>query len=102
MSHAVSTVRPVDPELADLLAAEEDLQRDTIRLIASENYVSAAVLAATGSVRVTEQMVIERYSHVMHLVSHVEGALAPGKTWRDVLRAAFPAGTLSGAITSEW
>lgn len=50
MSHAVSTVRPVDPELADLLAAEEDLQRDTIRLIASENYVSAAVLAATGSV----------------------------------------------------
>jgi glycine hydroxymethyltransferase len=50
MSHAVSTVRPVDPELAALLAAEEDLQRDTIRLIASENYVSAAVLAATGSV----------------------------------------------------
>ena len=50
MSHAVSTVRPVDPELAELLAAEEDLQRDTIRLIASENYVSAAVLAATGSV----------------------------------------------------
>jgi anthranilate synthase component 1 len=48
-------------------------------------------------VRVTEQMVIERYSHVMHLVSHVEGALADGKTWRDVLRAAFPAGTLSGA-----
>jgi anthranilate synthase component 1 len=54
-------------------------------------------VAATGSVRVTEQMVIERYSHVMHLVSHVEGELAAGKTWRDVLRAAFPAGTLSGA-----
>jgi hypothetical protein len=54
-------------------------------------------VSATGSVRVTEQMVIERYSHVMHLVSHVEGALADGKTWRDVLRAAFPAGTLSGA-----
>jgi anthranilate synthase component 1 len=54
-------------------------------------------VAATGSVRVTEQMVIERYSHVMHLTSHVEGKLAAGKTWHDVLRAAFPAGTLSGA-----
>jgi anthranilate synthase component 1 len=42
-------------------------------------------------------MVIERYSHVMHLTSHVEGTLAAGKTWHDVLRAAFPAGTLSGA-----
>jgi anthranilate synthase component 1 len=50
-----------------------------------------------GSVRVPEQMVVERYSHVMHLTSHVEGRLAPGRTWHDVLRAAFPAGTLSGA-----
>jgi anthranilate synthase component 1 len=54
-------------------------------------------VSATGSVRVTEQMVIERYSHVMHLVSHVVGDLAPGRAWPDVLRAAFPAGTLSGA-----
>ena len=54
-------------------------------------------VARTGTVRVTEQMAIERYSHVMHLVSHVEGELAGGKTWQDVLRAAFPAGTLSGA-----
>ncbi len=54
-------------------------------------------VAATGTVRVTEQMVVERYSHVMHLTSHVEGELAAGKTWVDVLRAAFPAGTLSGA-----
>lgn len=54
-------------------------------------------VARTGTVRVTEQMVIERYSHVMHLVSHVDGELAAGKSWRDVLRAAFPAGTLSGA-----
>ena len=46
---------------------------------------------------VAEQMVIERYSHVMHMTSHVVGNLAPGKTWLDVLRAAFPAGTLSGA-----
>jgi anthranilate synthase component 1 len=54
-------------------------------------------VASVGSVRVAEQMVIEKYSHVMHLVSHVVGTLAPGKTWLDVLRAAFPAGTLSGA-----
>ena len=47
--------------------------------------------------KVTEQMVIERYSHVMHLVSHVEGRLKPGLTNLDVLRATFPAGTLSGA-----
>ncbi|MBK9031700.1 MAG: serine hydroxymethyltransferase [Myxococcales bacterium] len=50
MSHATDVVRATDPELADLIAAEEQRQRDTIRLIASENYASAAVLAATGSV----------------------------------------------------
>jgi anthranilate synthase component 1 len=54
-------------------------------------------VAKTGSVRVDEFMVVERYSHVMHLVSHVRGDLAPGKTAYDVLRACFPAGTLSGA-----
>jgi len=54
-------------------------------------------VATVGSVHVAEQMVIERYSHVMHMTSHVVGTLAPGKTWLDVLRAAFPAGTLSGA-----
>jgi anthranilate synthase component 1 len=42
-------------------------------------------------------MQIERYSHVMHIVSHVEGTLKPGLTSIDVLRAAFPAGTVSGA-----
>jgi anthranilate synthase component 1 len=54
-------------------------------------------IAVTGSVRVTEQMAIERYSHVMHLVSHVEGRLKAGLSNLDVLRATFPAGTLSGA-----
>jgi anthranilate synthase component 1 len=54
-------------------------------------------VTAVGSVKVTEQMVVERYSHVMHLTSHVEGTLADGLGWHDVLRAAFPAGTLSGA-----
>ncbi|MEO7727686.1 MAG: anthranilate synthase component I [Burkholderiales bacterium] len=54
-------------------------------------------VAQTGSVRVTEQMVIERYSHVMHIVSNVEATLKPGLHAIDVLRATFPAGTVSGA-----
>jgi len=54
-------------------------------------------VAQTGSVRVTEQMVIERYSHVMHIVSNVEAKLKPGLNAIDVLRATFPAGTVSGA-----
>jgi len=54
-------------------------------------------VATTGSVRVSEFMVVEHYSHVMHMVSHVQGQLAEGRTWHDVLRASFPAGTLSGA-----
>jgi anthranilate synthase component 1 len=54
-------------------------------------------VAVVGSVKVTDLMVVERYSHVMHLVSHVEGDLAPGLDMFDVLRACFPAGTVSGA-----
>jgi anthranilate synthase component 1 len=54
-------------------------------------------VAQTGSVKVTEAFVTERYSHVMHIVSNVEGVLKPGMTNMDVLRATFPAGTLTGA-----
>jgi anthranilate synthase component 1 len=54
-------------------------------------------VAATGSVRVTEKMVIERYSHVMHIVSNVEGRLAPELDALDVFKASFPAGTVTGA-----
>ena len=50
-----------------------------------------------GTVRVSEQMVIERYSHVMHIVSHVDGELRPGLDAFDLVRATFPAGTVSGA-----
>ncbi|GAA5345677.1 anthranilate synthase component I [Planifilum fimeticola] len=50
-----------------------------------------------GTVRVTQQMAIERYSHVMHMVSHVTGDLAQGRAPIDALRAVFPAGTVSGA-----
>ena len=54
-------------------------------------------VAKTGTVRVTEKMVIERYSHVMHISSNVEGELQDGKSAIDVLRATLPVGTLSGA-----
>jgi anthranilate synthase component 1 len=54
-------------------------------------------VSAPATVRLDEIMVVERYSHVMHLVSNVSGTLAPGKSATDVLKAAFPAGTLSGA-----
>jgi anthranilate synthase component 1 len=54
-------------------------------------------IAKTGSVKVTDAFVIERYSHVMHIVSNVEGLLKDGMTGLDVLKATFPAGTLTGA-----
>jgi len=54
-------------------------------------------VAVTGTVRLTENMLIERYSHVMHIVSNVEGRLREGLDGIDVMRAAFPAGTVSGA-----
>ena len=54
-------------------------------------------IAKTGSVKVTEAFAVERYSHVMHIVSNVEGMLNDGMTSMDVLRASFPAGTLTGA-----
>jgi anthranilate synthase component I len=54
-------------------------------------------IAKTGSVKVTEAFAVERYSHVMHIVSNVEGLLKDGMTSLDVLRATFPAGTLTGA-----
>ena len=54
-------------------------------------------IAKTGSVKVTDAFVVERYSHVMHIVSNVEGLLKDGMSGLDVLKATFPAGTLSGA-----
>ncbi len=54
-------------------------------------------VAVTGTVKLTERMKIERYSHVMHIVSNVTGKLKPGMSAMDALRATFPAGTVSGA-----
>ena len=80
---------------AELLADPKERAEHLMLIDLARNDIGR--IARIGSVRVTEQMVIERYSHVMHLVSHVEGLLRPGLTNFDVLRATFPAGTLSGA-----
>ena len=57
----------------------------------------AGRVSRIGSVRLTEKMIVERYSHVMHIVSNVEGKIRPEMSAFDVLRATFPAGTVSGA-----
>ncbi len=80
---------------AELLADPKERAEHLMLIDLGRNDVGR--VTRVGTVEVPEQMVIERYSHVMHLTSHVEGTLAPGRTWHDVLRAAFPAGTLSGA-----
>jgi anthranilate synthase component 1 len=80
---------------AELLADPKECAEHLMLIDLGRNDVGR--VAAIGSVHVAEHMVIEKYSHVMHMTSHVVGTLAAGKTWLDVLRAAFPAGTLSGA-----
>ena len=88
--------READEKLAaELLADPKEIAEHVMLLDLGRNDVGR--VAAIGSVKVTEQMVIERYSHVMHIVSNVDGALRPGLTALDVLRASFPAGTVSGA-----
>ncbi len=85
-----------DERLADELRADPKECAEHLMLIdLGRNDVGR--VAQTGSVVVSENMAIERYSHVMHMVSHVHGELREGLSWHDVLRAAFPAGTLSGA-----
>ena len=88
--------REEDVALAqDLLADPKELAEHLMLVDLGRN--DAGRVAQTGSVKVTEEMVIERYSHVMHIVSNVEGKLKPGLNAMDVLRATFPAGTVSGA-----
>ncbi len=90
-----ATAAEDDRLAAELLADPKECAEHLMLIDLGRNDVGR--VATVGSVHVAEQMVIERYSHVMHMTSHVVGTLAPGKTWLDVLRAAFPAGTLSGA-----
>ena len=85
-----------DREIGEELLADPKERAEHIMLVdLGRNDVGR--ISKTGSVRVTDRMLIERYSHVMHIVSNVVGDLAPGRDALDVLRATFPAGTLSGA-----
>ena len=85
-----------DLALAEELLADPKERAEHVMLIdLGRNDVGR--IAEIGSVRVTETMVIERYSHVMHIVSNVEGTLRPELDAIDVLRATFPAGTVTGA-----
>jgi anthranilate synthase component 1 len=104
----VVTIRPIagtkprgaTPELdarneQDLLSDAKERAEHLMLIDLARNDIGR--IAKTGSVKVTEAFGIERYSHVMHIVSNVEGVLKDGMSSLDVLRASFPAGTLSGA-----
>ncbi len=79
----------------DLLADEKERAEHIMLVDLGRNDVGR--VSEIGSVKVTELMGVERYSHVMHIVSNVQGTLAPGLNGFDVFRATFPAGTVSGA-----
>ncbi len=79
----------------ELLADPKEIAEHLMLIDLGRN--DAGRVARVGSVRLTDKMEIERYSHVMHIVSNVEGALVDGMSAIDVLRATFPAGTVSGA-----
>lgn len=104
----VATVRPIagtrprgktaqeDADLAaDLLQDPKEIAEHVMLVDLGRNDLGR--VCVNGTVKVDELMVIERYSHVMHIVSNVIGELAPSKTAWDLLKACFPAGTVSGA-----
>lgn len=80
---------------AQLLADPKERAEHVMLIDLGRNDVGR--VAETGSIRLEEEMVVERYSHVMHIVSQVTGTLRDGLSAMDVLRAAFPAGTVTGA-----
>jgi len=85
-----------DARLAEELLADPKERAEHVMLVDLGRNDLGRV-CSTGSVRVTELMVIERYSHVMHIVSNVQGELSDNRDAFDLVRATFPAGTLSGA-----
>jgi anthranilate synthase component 1 len=102
MLHPIAGTRPrgANPEAdaalaADLLADPKERAEHLMLVDLGRNDLGR--VCAPGSVEVVDFMSIERYSHVMHIVSTVVGKLAPGRSAFDVLAACFPAGTLSGA-----
>ncbi len=79
----------------ELLADEKERAEHLMLVDLARNDIGR--VCRFGSVQVPEMMVVERYSHVMHIVSQVEGQIAPGRTAYDLMRATFPAGTVTGA-----
>ena len=88
--------KELDDALAQDLLADEKERAEHIMLVDLGRNDLGRV-SKYGTVKVNDLMVIERYSHVMHIVSDVEGEVDPGKDACDLIRAAFPAGTVSGA-----
>jgi anthranilate synthase component 1 len=85
-----------DAELSkELLADPKEIAEHVMLIDLARNDLGR--ISETGTVHVTERMVVEKYSHVQHIVSNVEGKLKEGMSNLDVLRATFPAGTLTGA-----
>ena len=108
LESGVATVRPLagtrprGKTAAEDLALEQDLLSDTKEIAEHLMLIDlgrndVGRVSKIGKVRVTERMVIEKYSHVMHIVSNVEGDVRDDVTAMDVFKATFPAGTLSGA-----
>ena len=90
-----ATTEEDDANAADLMADPKERAEHLMLVDLARNDVGR--IAEYGSVKVTDFMTIERYSHVMHIVTHVSGQLAGGRSAFDVMRATFPAGTVSGA-----
>ncbi|KJS05900.1 MAG: anthranilate synthase component I [Gammaproteobacteria bacterium BRH_c0] len=108
LDHGEITVRPIagtrrrgrseEDDLAmeqEMLADPKEIAEHLMLIDLGRNDVGR--VSQTGSVKVTEKMVVERFSHVMHITSNVTGQVKPGVSAIDVLRATLPAGTLSGA-----
>jgi anthranilate synthase component I len=101
-THPIAGTRPrgvdgrEDDRLAEQLQADPKERAEHVMLVDLGRNDLGRV-ARPGTVRVSKYMEVEKYSHVLHLVSHVEGKLAPGLDALDALRSVFPAGTLSGA-----
>jgi anthranilate synthase component 1 len=107
-NNSIATIRPIAGTRSRGKTLEEDLKLEE-DLLSDEKEIAEHLMlidlgrndlgriAKTGSVTLTDKMFIERYSHVMHIVSNVECELKQNMSSIDVLRATFPAGTLSGA-----
>ncbi len=100
--HPIAGTRPRGSDAAEDKALEEELRADVKEraehiMLVDLGRNDVGRVSEEGTVQVSQLMDVERYSHVMHLVSHVSGRLRGGMTSYDALRACFPAGTVSGA-----